>query len=75
MEVFAYLSGRILLQIFFILRNLVNPVLIFLPADGSLRHLREPVTKGVDDQFQTIRDFELGKHGAEVMCNGRLADE
>jgi len=35
MEVFAYLSGRILLQIFFILRNLVNPVLIFLPADGS----------------------------------------
>ena len=25
MEVFAYLSGRILLQIFFILRNLVNP--------------------------------------------------
>jgi len=38
-------------------------------------HFCESVTKGVDDQFEAIGDFELGKDGTEVVGYGGLTDE
>jgi len=33
------------------------------------------VTEGVDNQFKSIGNLELGKNRAEVVSNRRLADE
>jgi len=40
-----------------------------------LTHLREVMTKGIDHQFQTVRDVKFRKNRAEVMSNGGLAYE
>ena len=61
MEVFAYLSGRILLCIRVIC--------------GLLRHFGEAVAESVDDQFQTVGNFEFRKDGAEVVGYGGLTDK
>src|SRR5690242_927555 len=71
-EVFAHLSGRnkgFLGQRSGRIMPRPNGRLVLL------RYFREAVAEGVDDQFEPVRDFELGKNRAEVVSDGRFADE
>ena len=51
----AYFSGRIL-PIF------LGKICWIYGNCGLLRHFREAVTEGINNEFQAVRDFQLGKH-------------